>query len=79
MTEIPGNVLLAKEFSKVYDGFSIGSNDLTQLTMGLDRDSELVSYLFSENNTAIQQLIASVIQSAKKTGTKIGLCGQGTK
>ncbi len=76
MTEIPSNVVLAKEFAKVFDGFSIGSNDLTQLTMGLDRDSELVSDLFSENNTAIQQLIANVIQSAKETGTKIGLCGQ---
>lgn len=76
MIEIPSNVILAKEFAEVFDGFSIGSNDLTQLTLGLDRDSELVSPLFSEKNEAVTKLISQVIQSAKKTGTKIGLCGQ---
>jgi pyruvate,water dikinase len=76
MIEIPSNVLLAEEFAEVFDGFSIGSNDLTQLTLGLDRDSTLVSSLFNENNPAVLKLISSVIASAKKTKTKIGLCGQ---
>lgn len=76
MIEIPSNVILAEEFAKVFDGFSIGSNDLTQLTLGLDRDSTLVSCLFDENNAAVKKLISQVIQSAKQTGTKIGLCGQ---
>ncbi|MEQ6120742.1 phosphoenolpyruvate synthase [Reichenbachiella sp. MALMAid0571] len=76
MIEIPSNVLLAEKFAEVFDGFSIGSNDLTQLTLGLDRDSGLVSGLFDENNEAVKQLISGVIRSAKKTGTKIGLCGQ---
>lgn len=76
MVEIPSNVILAEEFAEEFDGFSIGSNDLTQLTLGLDRDSGLISNLFDERNEAIKSLIASVIQSAKKTNTKIGLCGQ---
>lgn len=76
MVEIPSNVLLADKFAEVFDGFSIGSNDLTQLTLGLDRDSTLVSDLFDEQNEAVQTLIATAIRSARNTGTKIGLCGQ---
>lgn len=76
MTEIPSNVLLAEEFAKYFDGFSIGSNDLTQLTLGIDRDSNIISDLFDERNQAAKQLIALAIQKAKKAGRKIGLCGQ---
>lgn len=76
MAEIPSNVILAKEFAGIFDGFSIGSNDLTQLTLGIDRDSAIISELFDENNEAIQQMLSSVIQAAKKAGVKIGLCGQ---
>lgn len=76
MAEIPSNVLLAEEFAEIFDGFSIGSNDLTQLTLGIDRDSAIVSSLFSEQNEAARQMIAMVIQKAKATGKKIGLCGQ---
>ena len=76
MAEIPSNVVLAKEFAGIFDGFSIGSNDLTQLTLGIDRDSAIISELFDENNEAIQQMLSSVIQAAKKAGVKIGLCGQ---
>ena len=76
MAEIPSNVLLAEEFAQIFDGFSIGSNDLTQLTLGIDRDSAIISNLFSEQNKAAKQMIALMIQKAKKTGTKIGLCGQ---
>jgi len=76
MAEIPSNVLLAEEFAKIFDGFSIGSNDLTQLTLGIDRDSTLVASLFSEQNAAAKMMISMVIDKAKKSGTKIGLCGQ---
>lgn len=76
MAEIPSNVILAEEFSKVFDGFSIGSNDLTQLTLGIDRDSNIINELFDENNKAVKWMIAHVINSAKLCGTKIGLCGQ---
>jgi pyruvate,water dikinase len=76
MVEIPSNVILADQFAEIFDGFSIGSNDLTQLTLGIDRDSELMKDLFDENNQAVKQMIKMVIQSAKKTHTKIGLCGQ---
>lgn len=76
MVEIPSNVILAEEFAELFDGFSIGSNDLTQLTLGLDRDSALVNALFDENNPAIKSLIRSVIHVAQQTDTKIGLCGQ---
>jgi len=76
MAEIPSNVILAEEFADVFDGFSIGSNDLTQLTLGLDRDSALVSHLYNERNPAVKQMIASVIQRVKKKGRKIGICGQ---
>mgnify|MGYP000567437840 CR=1 FL=1 len=77
MCEIPSNVILADEFSKYVDGFSIGSNDLTQLTLGLDRDSELIQHLYDERNPAVQTMIRLAIQSCKKNKIKIGICGQG--
>ncbi len=76
MAEIPSNVLLAEKFAKLFDGFSIGSNDLTQLTMGIDRDSTLVSNLFNEQDEAAHLMIEMMIDRAKKAGVKIGLCGQ---
>jgi pyruvate,water dikinase len=76
MAEIPSNVLLADKFAAIFDGFSIGSNDLTQLTLGIDRDSELVQDLFSEQNEAAKEMIATMIWKAKKAGVKVGLCGQ---
>jgi len=76
MIEIPSNVILAEKFAKVFDGFSIGSNDLTQLTLGIDRDSAIISNLFDENNEAVKWMLQSVIETAKKCGIKIGLCGQ---
>jgi pyruvate, water dikinase len=76
MCEIPSNVIQAEEFAEIFDGFSIGSNDLTQLTLGLDRDSELVSDLFDENNTSSKHMISMAIERAKKKDRKIGLCGQ---
>jgi len=76
MAEIPSNVLLAGEFAKLFDGFSIGSNDLTQLTLGIDRDSSLVADLFDEKNAAARMMIATMISKAKDLGIKIGLCGQ---
>ncbi len=76
MIEIPSNVLLADELAKRFDGFSIGSNDLTQLTLGLDRDSSLVNYLFNEENPAVKELIKETIRAAKRNHIKVGLCGQ---
>jgi len=76
MCEIPSNVLLAGEFAEICDGFSIGSNDLTQLTLGVDRDSDLVAPLFDERNPAVKRMISMAIQAAKATGRKIGICGQ---
>jgi len=76
MIEIPSNVLLADEFAKLFDGFSIGSNDLTQLTLGIDRDSGLVNHLFNEENSAVKELIRRTIKAAKQSGIKVGLCGQ---
>ncbi|MBF4507637.1 phosphoenolpyruvate synthase [Flavobacterium sp. JLP] len=76
MSEIPSNVLLAEEFAQIFDGFSIGSNDLTQLTLGIDRDSELIADLFDEQNKASKTLIRQMIQTANKMNKKIGLCGQ---
>ena len=77
MAEIPSNIILADEFAKHIDGFSIGSNDLTQLTLGLDRDSSLVAHLYDERNPAVKQMIAKLIESAKRNGVKVGICGQG--
>jgi pyruvate,water dikinase len=76
MCEIPSNVLMADEFLEVFDGFSIGSNDLTQLTLGLDRDSEIVADLFDERNAAVKKMISDVIQVARRKSKKIGICGQ---
>jgi len=76
MAEIPSNVLLAKQFAEVFDGFSIGSNDLTQLTLGIDRDSFLIADLFNEQNEAVEQMISDMIHKAKLAGVKVGLCGQ---
>jgi pyruvate,water dikinase len=77
MCEVPSNVILADEFSEVFDGFSIGSNDLTQLVLGLDRDSEKISRIFDERNPAVKRMIQMVIEKAKRNGRKIGICGQG--
>ncbi len=76
MCEIPSNVILAEEFAEIFDGFSIGSNDLTQLALGIDRDSELVAHIYDERNEAVKRLISQVIKAAKKRGRKIGICGQ---
>ncbi|OIP80152.1 MAG: phosphoenolpyruvate synthase [Parcubacteria group bacterium CG08_land_8_20_14_0_20_48_21] len=76
MCEIPSNVVLAHKFAEIFDGFSIGSNDLTQLTLGVDRDSEIVSHVYDERNLAVKTLIATVIDTAHKHKTKIGICGQ---
>ncbi len=76
MCEIPSNVILAREFAEVFDGFSIGSNDLTQLTLGVDRDSAIVAHVFDERNPAVKTLIRSVIRDAKAAGRKVGICGQ---
>jgi len=77
MCEIPSNVILAKDFAKRFDGFSIGSNDLTQLTLGVDRDSEELAGLFSEQDPAVEWMIENVIRAAHEAGAKVGLCGQG--
>lgn len=76
MCEVPSNVILADEFFKIFDGFSIGSNDLTQLTLGLDRDSQLLSALFDERNEAVLRMIRLAIEAAKRNSKKIGICGQ---
>jgi pyruvate, water dikinase len=76
MTEIPNNVLMAEEFAKIFDGFSIGSNDLTQLTLGIDRDSEIISDLFDERNEGVKEMLRMAIKKAHKMKKKIGLCGQ---
>jgi len=76
MVEIPSNVILIEEFGKIFDGFSIGSNDLTQLTLGLDRDSSLIAHIFDERNQAVMDLIRTAITKANKMGKKIGICGQ---
>jgi len=75
MCEVPANVILADQFSDLFDGFSIGSNDLTQFTLAVDRDSELVAHIFNERNDAVKTLVAQVISVAKKRGRKIGICG----
>ena len=77
MAEIPSNIILADDFAKHIDGFSIGSNDLTQLTLGLDRDSSLVAHLYDERNPAVKQMIVKLIEAAKRNEVKVGICGQG--
>ncbi len=76
MCEIPSNVILGEEFCKVFDGFSIGSNDLTQLTLGVDRDSALVRHIYDERNAAVKALVKHIIDIGKKKGRKVGICGQ---
>jgi pyruvate, water dikinase len=76
MCELPANVVFADEFLKVFDGYSIGSNDLTQLALGLDRDSEMVAHLFDERNGAVEKMVAMAIEAAIRNGKKIGICGQ---
>ncbi|MBX3693121.1 phosphoenolpyruvate synthase [Dokdonella sp.] len=77
MCEVPSNALLADEFLDIFDGFSIGSNDLTQLTLGLDRDSSIVASLFDERDPAVKKLLSLAIQTARKKGKYVGICGQG--
>ena len=76
MCELPSNVLLADEFLKDFDGFSIGSNDLTQLTLGVDRDSDLVSSIFDERNPAMKMQFQRAIEACKRAGKYVGICGQ---
>jgi pyruvate,water dikinase len=76
MVEIPANVILAEQFAELFDGFSIGSNDLTQLTLGVDRDNHTVAHVYDENNEAVKVLIREAVRVAKAKGVKIGLCGQ---
>jgi pyruvate,water dikinase len=77
MCEIPSNALLAEQFLQMFDGFSIGSNDLTQLTLGLDRDSGLVAHAFDERDPAVKQLLSMAISTANRLGKYVGICGQG--
>ena len=76
MCELPSNVVRARDFLEVFDGYSIGSNDLTQLVLGLDRDSGTVAYLFDERDDAVRDMIAAAIEAAKRAGKPIGICGQ---
>jgi pyruvate,water dikinase len=76
MCEIPSNVILAEEFADIFDGFSIGSNDLTQLVLGVDRESEIVAPIFDERNPAVKKMIADVIGVCQRRKRKIGICGQ---
>ncbi|MBL7141669.1 phosphoenolpyruvate synthase [Patescibacteria group bacterium] len=76
MCEIPSNVILADQFAEIFDGFSIGSNDLTQLTLGLDRDSNLVAHIFDERNEAVKRMVRQIIKTAHKYNRKVGICGQ---
>lgn len=77
MCELPSNALLADEFLEYFDGFSIGSNDMTQLTLGLDRDSGVIAHLFDERNPAVKKLLSMAIQACRKANKYIGICGQG--
>jgi pyruvate, water dikinase len=76
MCEIPSNIILAEQFLELVDGYSIGTNDLTQLTLGLDRDSGLVSHIYNERNPAVKEMISIVVKKCKKIGKKISVCGQ---
>jgi len=78
MCEVPSNVVVADQFADIFDGFSIGSNDLTQLTLGLDRDSDIIAHIFDERNDAVKRLVSQVIDSAHKhePRRKVGICGQ---
>lgn len=76
MAEIPSNILLAEQFARIFDGFSLGSNDLTQLTLGVDRDSMTVAPLFDERNEAVKWSCAHLIDAARRAGRRVGICGQ---
>jgi pyruvate,water dikinase len=76
MCEIPSNILLADDYLEIFDGMSIGSNDLTQLTLGLDRDSGIVTHISNENNEAVKKLISEIIHKCKEKNKYIGICGQ---
>ena len=76
MAEIPSNVILAADFAERFDGFSIGSNDLTQLVLGVDRDSDKLRHVFDERNPAVKSMIVSLIETAHAKGRKVGICGQ---
>jgi pyruvate,water dikinase len=76
MCEIPSNIILAADFAERFDGFSIGSNDLTQLILGVDRDSTQLSHLFDEQNPAVKRAVADLIETAHEKGAKVGICGQ---
>jgi pyruvate, water dikinase len=76
MAEIPSNIILAADFAERFDGFSIGSNDLTQLVLGCDRDSSRLSHLFDERNPAVKSMIAQLIKTAHESNTPVGICGQ---
>jgi pyruvate,water dikinase len=76
MCEIPNNVILAEEFCELFDGFSIGSNDLTQLTLGVDRDSEILAHLFDERDPGVKRMIEMVVAAAHRRARKVGICGQ---
>src|SRR3546814_4751075 len=77
MCEVPSNALMAEEFLEIFDGFSIGSNDLTQLTLGLDRDSSIVDHLFDERDPAVKKLLSMAIKTARAKGKYVGICGPG--
>jgi pyruvate,water dikinase len=77
MCEIPSNAVMAEAFLAHFDGFSIGSNDMTQLTLGLDRDSGLIAHLFDERNNAVKALLSMAISACRKRGKYVGICGQG--
>ena len=77
MAEIPSNILQVEEFAEIFDGFSIGSNDLTQLTLGLDRDSKYIAHIGNERNNSVKKLISILIKEAHARKLKVGICGQG--
>jgi pyruvate,water dikinase len=77
MCELPSDALMADEFLEFFDGFSIGSNDLTQLTLGLDRDSGIIAHLFDERNPGVKKLLSLAIDACHKAGKYVGICGQG--
>jgi pyruvate,water dikinase len=76
MAELPANAVLAADFAKIFDGFSIGSNDLTQMTLGVDRDSARVSHIYDERNPAVKKMLSMIIRTAKEKHCKVGICGQ---
>ncbi|WP_315814733.1 putative PEP-binding protein [Paraflavitalea speifideaquila] len=77
MAELPSNIIMARQFARHIDGFSIGSNDLTQLVLGLDRDSSLVAHIYDERNEAVKSMITMLIRAAREANIQVGICGQG--